>query len=161
MRAPCRPPAAAARRPAARRAALTLVCVAVLGAVAPVVLRAHHGAPGHDPSRVFVVRATITAFLWQAPHSQVRFDAPDPDGVIRHWVAEAPPPNMLAQQGWHRRSLRAGDVVTLHYTRILDGTASAIVQKVVTAAGDTLWAYRPTAAGDTPASPAAADKMSR
>jgi hypothetical protein len=104
---------------------------------------AHHGAAGYDNSKTVVLKATITDFTWTNPHCEIDFDAPDDKGVIQHWAIEAPPPTMLIERGWSRKSLKRGDVVTMSLYAARNGAHSGIMRKAVLANGEDLWAYPP------------------
>jgi hypothetical protein len=104
---------------------------------------AHHGAAGYDNSKLTVLKATITGFNWTNPHCEIDFDAPDDKGVIQHWTIEAPPPTMLVERGWNRKSLKPGDMVTMSLNAAKNGAHSGIMRKAVLANGEDLWAYPP------------------
>lgn len=120
---------------------LTLLVVSVLSMSSAVF--AHHGAAGYDNTKMTILKATITDFIWLNPHCEIRFDATDDKGVVQHWAIEAPPPTMLVERGWNRKSLKAGDVVTMHFNAAKNGSTSGIMRKAVLANGEDLWAYPP------------------
>ena len=76
-------------------------------------LSAHHGASAYDRARQVSLKATITEFRWTNPHTYILFDAPDGQGRIEQWSCESINPGMLSKQGWTRRTLNAGDKVTI------------------------------------------------
>ena len=104
---------------------------------------AHHGASGYDNSKMTVLKATITEFVWMNPHSQVKFDTVDEKGAVTHWNIEAPPPTMLTERGWNRSSLKPGMVVTMHFNAAKNGTPVGIMRRAVMPSGEDLWAYPP------------------
>lgn len=104
---------------------------------------AHHGASGYDNTRMTIVKATITEFVWMNPHSQVKFDTVDEKGVVTHWNIEAPPPTMLTERGWNRSVLKPGLVVMMHFNAARNGTHVGIMRKAVMPNGEDLWAYPP------------------
>jgi len=106
-------------------------------------LAAHHGAAGYDNSKLTVLKATITDFTWTNPHCEIKFDAMDENGNVKHWDIEAPPPTMLVERGWNRKSLKAGDVVMMSFNAAKNGSTSGIMRKAVLANGEDLWAYPP------------------
>ena len=118
-----------------------VAAVALLVMSRPVV--AHHGSAGYDNTKMTIVKATITAWLFRNPHSELRFDVMDETGEVKHWAIEAPPTVMLVERGWTNRSLKAGDVVTLHFNAARNGALNGILRKVVLPNGDDLWAYPP------------------
>jgi hypothetical protein len=106
-------------------------------------VNAHHGSSGYDNRKMTVLKATITEFIWMNPHSQVKFDALDENGVVRHWNIEAPPPTMLTERGWTRSSLKPGWVVMMHFNAAQNGSPVGIMRKAVLPNGEDLWAYPP------------------
>ena len=104
---------------------------------------AHHGAAGYDNTKITVLKGTVTEWIWRNPHSEVRFDAADEKGEIRHWAVEAPPPTMLTERGWTKASLKAGETLTFHINAAMNGAPVGILRKVVLANGEDLWAYPP------------------
>ena len=119
-------------------AALALVLAAMSSS-----LVAHHGASGYDNTKMTILKATVTEFVWMNPHSQVKFDTVDDKGVVTHWNIEAPPPTMLTERGWNRASLKPGWVVMMHFNAAMNGTPVGIMRKAVLPSGDDLWAYPP------------------
>src|SRR5689334_3688002 len=106
-------------------------------------LAAHHGASGYDNSKMTILKATITEFVWMNPHSQIKFDTTDDKGAVTHWNIEAPPPTMLTERGWTKASLKPGWVVTMHFNAAMNGTPVGIMRKAVLPNGQDLWAYPP------------------
>jgi len=103
---------------------------------------AHHGAAGYDMETMSVRKsATIVEVEWSNPHCQIRFDATDDAGKVEHWTVEAPPPGMLQLRNWERKSLKAGDVVTVYFHGAKSGVPVGIIQKVIFPNGDVLHAY--------------------
>lgn len=121
--------------------AVIVMAVGLLVMSHPVV--AHHGSAGYDNTKMTIAKATITAWVFRNPHSEVRFDVTDDTGEVKHWAIEAPPPVMLVERGWTNRSLKPGDVVTLHFNAARNGALAGILRKVVLPNGEDLWAYPP------------------
>ena len=124
-----------------RLTAIPLLALAFL--VVPGALRAHHGAAGYDNSKLTTLKATITNFTWSNPHCEIDFDTTDDKGTLQHWIIEAPPPTMLVERGWNRKSLKSGDVVMMSLNAAKNGSHSGIMRKAVLANGEDLWAYPP------------------
>jgi hypothetical protein len=101
---------------------------------------AHHGAAGYDMEKAVVMKATITDFEWNNPHSQIFFDVTDDKGKVSHWVAETEPPAVMLERGWVRKSLKPGDQVTVYAFVAKNGATTSILQKVVLADGKELTA---------------------
>ena len=122
-----------------------ILCLLVLVAGIFLIARpsfAHHGTAGYDMQTMSVRKSvTISEVEWTNPHCQIHFDATDDKGKVEHWTLEAPPPGMLQLRNWERKSLKAGDVVTVYFHGAKSGVPVGIVQKVVFPNGDVLHAY--------------------
>src|SRR5262245_5362690 len=59
------------------------------------------------------IKGTVTEFVWTNPHSQIYLDVKDKNGTVVHWGIETNSPGILTRAGWTRRSLKAGDQVTI------------------------------------------------
>jgi uncharacterized protein DUF6152 len=73
----------------------------------------HHGNSAYDETARVPVKGTVTEFVWTNPHSQIYMDVKEKDGTVRHWAIETNSPGILTRAGWTRRSLKAGDEVTI------------------------------------------------
>jgi len=104
-------------------------------------LLAHHGSAGYDMAKMTIRKATVTGFEWTNPHSQLFLDIEDEKGNVVHWTIEAPPPTILVERGWTRKSLKPGDMVTAHFHASKNGAPVGILQKVYFGDGTGLWAY--------------------
>ncbi len=104
-------------------------------------LLAHHGSAGYEMNKMTVRKATVTGFEWTNPHCAIFFDIASDKGVVEHWTIEAPPPTILVDRGWTRKSLKAGDEVTAYFHASRNGATVGILQKVYFADGKGLWAY--------------------
>ena len=111
---------------------------------------AHHGANLYDTSKPVVLKGTITMFVWGNPHNQISFDATDEKGTVVHWVASTEPPLVMVERGWTRKSLNAGDQVTVYIFAAKNGAPVGNLQKLVFADG------RELGTGGRGAAPAAA-----
>jgi len=74
---------------------------------------AHHGNSAYDEQARVPIKGTVTEFVWTNPHSQIYLDVKDKSGKIVHWAIETNSPGILTRAGWTRRSLKAGDEVTI------------------------------------------------
>jgi Family of unknown function (DUF6152) len=82
---------------------------------------AHHGrALIYDANKETTVKATVTEFVWTNPHVQIGIEAVDA---------------ILAERGWSRKSLKAGDAVTVTFHPGLRGAPTGDLVKVVLADG--------------------------
>ena len=114
---------------------------------------AHHGANLYDTSKAVVLKGTITMFVWGNPHNQIMFDATDDKGNVVHWVASTEPPLVMVERGWTRKSLNAGDQVTIYIFAAKNGAPVGNLQKLVFPDGKELGTGR---GAPPPAAPGAA-----
>ncbi|MBI2828626.1 MAG: hypothetical protein HYX77_05070 [Acidobacteria bacterium] len=122
---------------------LTGIFIIVGLLVMSIAVAGHHGASGYDNTKMTILQASITEFIWRNPHSEVRFETVDKKGDLQRWVIEAPPPTMLTERGWTRKSLMPGAKVILHLNAAQNGAPTGILRKVVLPNGEDLWAYPP------------------
>jgi len=74
---------------------------------------AHHGNSAYDETARVPIKGVVTEFVWVNPHSQIYLDVKDKNGKVVHWGIETNSPGILTRAGWTRRSLKAGDEVTI------------------------------------------------
>jgi len=119
------------------RRLFTLIAVVGVCLVSTVVL-AHHGGNLFDTTKAVVLKGTITKFEWGTPHNQIYFDAKNEKGELQHWVASTEPAPVMLERGWTRRSLMAGDAVTVYIFGARSGATVGNLQKIVLADGKEL-----------------------
>ena len=97
---------------------------------------AHHGrALIYDASKETTVKGTVTEFVWTNPHVQIGIEAADTKSGRKQWLLEASSTGILSERGWTRRSLKAGDAVTVTFHPGLKGATTGDLVKVVLADG--------------------------
>src|SRR5215467_5013024 len=74
---------------------------------------AHHGNSAYDEQARVPIKGVVTEFVWTNPHSQIYLDVKDKNGKVVHWGIETNSPGILTRAGWTRRSLKAGDEITV------------------------------------------------
>jgi hypothetical protein len=74
---------------------------------------AHHGNSAYDETVRVPIKGTVTEFIWTNPHSQIYVDVKDSSGKVVNWGVETNSPGLLTRAGWTRRSIKAGDQVTI------------------------------------------------
>ena len=122
--------------------------IVLTGALGSGALLAHHGGNLYDTTKHLVLQgATITKFEWGTPHNQIFFDAKSAKGEAQQWVASTEPAGVMLERGWTRRSLKAGDVVTVSIFAAKNGATVGNLQKIVLADGKELVAAGGRGAG--------------
>ena len=77
-------------------------------------LMAHHGTSNYQTTaKTITVDAVVTEFVWSNPHVYVLFDVKDEQGKIVHWAGEMNSPSVLRNAGWTKKTLKAGDAITV------------------------------------------------
>ena len=97
---------------------------------------AHHGLAAYDMKKTITLKATVTEFQWQNPHSELYFDVKDDNGKVVHWGCETLSPAFLSRDvGWQRTSVKPGDQITITLYQGKSGGPYGIVDKVVLSDG--------------------------
>jgi uncharacterized protein DUF6152 len=94
--------------------AFRAVLLSALGfmAVAPPLL-AHHGNASYDAEKSYIVKGTVTEFIWSNPHVFIKVDVKDDGGNVTHWVVEGQNPVSMTQIGWTKNTFKPGDEVEI------------------------------------------------
>lgn len=98
---------------------------------------AHHSYAMFDMAKTVELKATVTQFKWQNPHSFILADVEGPGGT-ENWAIEMTAPNNLVQEGWKRTSLKGGDKVTIWVHPLRSGAKGGSYVGVRLADGSTL-----------------------
>src|SRR5687767_920961 len=93
--------------------------VAALLVSAPVV--AHHSAAMFDDTKVAELTGTVKELQWANPHIWLQVIV-DEQGKKTEWSLEGGSPNSLSRQGWRATTFKAGDVVTVRFNPMKDGS---------------------------------------
>jgi hypothetical protein len=111
-----------------------LIAAAILGSVPA---SAHHSYSMFDMGKTIELKATVTQFKWQNPHSFILADVDGPGGK-ENWAIEMNPPANLVREGWKRTSLKAGDKVTIWVHPLRSGAKGGSYSAVRLADGTSL-----------------------
>lgn len=87
------------------------------------------------------LKGTVTGFDFGNPHVWMYVDIRDDQGGIQKWTAGGPSPSRMANTGWSKDTLHAGDEITLVGNRSTDGTYKLRLSKVVLSNGRQLICY--------------------
>lgn len=117
-----------------------LLVVALAAVVASGAVLAHHGGNLYDTTKPVMLKAKITKFEWGTPHNQIFFDAVSEKGEAQAWVGSTEPAPVMLERGWTRRSLVAGDAVTVYIFAAKNGATVGNIQRIVKADGTELTA---------------------
>jgi hypothetical protein len=99
----------------------TLVMVLLATAVAAPV-QAHHSFAMYDSTRTITIEGTVRDFQWTNPHVWIQVLVPDGKGGSEEWGVECTSVNFMSRRGWTRRTLKAGDRISITLSPLRDGS---------------------------------------
>ncbi len=91
---------------------LARLMVALVCAVAPAALRAHHSTAEYDSATVVEAQGDVTKVLWANPHVRLEISTQRFDGVAELWLLEGQSPGDLDRANIPRDIVKPGDTVT-------------------------------------------------
>ena len=101
--------------------------LSVMGAAA----QAHHSTVAYTPTTITLSNATMKRLTWANPHTVLSFDVKDARGKIVTWNAESGSPSALTRVGWHRNSLKSGDIVKVELFPARNGAPVGRLARVI------------------------------
>ena len=102
---------------------------------------AHHSfAAEYDEKKPINLKGTVSKVEWTNPHARFYVDVKDDAGKVTTWNFELASPNVLIRNGWTRKSLKEGDMVTVMGSQAKDGAYLANARSVVLADGRKVFA---------------------
>lgn len=99
---------------------------------------AHHGTANYATTKSVTVKGTVTDFQFVNPHVLIYLDVKDDAGKVTKWQGELTSPNRLSRVGWHKDSVKNGDVITISGFPAKSGAPEIWIQKVTLANGGEL-----------------------
>lgn len=92
---------------------LQIAALIVAGLFMTVPALAHHSQSEFDFQSSVTLEGTVSKLEWKSPHARLYVDVVDDNGATVSWNFELPSPNTLMRRGWTRKSILAGDKVTV------------------------------------------------
>ena len=109
---------------------------------------AHHSfAAEFDRNLPVTVTGTVTKVEWMNPHARFYLDAKNEAGETVNWDFELASPNGLMRIGWTRKSLSAGDQITVDGFLARDGSHRVNTRSVTRADGTKMFSGDRTQGG--------------
>ncbi len=101
-------------------------------AVSP--LAGHHAFTAqYDVDQPIEFTGIVAKVEWMNPHAYFYVNVEEEGGEVTYWAAEMGAPASLMRRGWHRNSMKVGDVVTVEGSRAKDGSALMNARSIVLA----------------------------
>ena len=104
-----------------------------------VALGHHSVALQYDMTKEVTITGNITEMEWRNPHSWLRVEVENDNGVREIWLVEFGSANGLYRRGWRRDDLPVGAEVTIHGLPARDGTRQVEGDEVTLADGRSLF----------------------
>lgn len=98
---------------------------------------AHHSFAMFDPTKTVTLTGTVSKWSWSNPHSWLEMTVTGA-GAPQHWEIESASPAMLSRMGLTRKTLAAGDKVTVRIHPLRDGSAGGTLMGVDLPNGSTI-----------------------
>src|ERR1700751_5495235 len=114
--------------------------IAGLGLLALPVLAHHSFEAEYDADKPVTLKGTVTKVEWTNPHARFYIDVKDDSGIVVNWNLELASPNVLVRNGWSRKSLNIGNVITVQGSLAKDGSKMANARVVTLADGKRVFA---------------------
>jgi hypothetical protein len=121
-----------------RRRMFWLAVVMVCTAATP--LLAHHSWPV-DFSHEVTVKGTVAEYNWGNPHVMIGLEVKRDDGSIEKWNVGGPSTSRMEANGWHKNSLKLGDVITGTGYQFSDGQKVLRLQRITMPDGHVMLLY--------------------
>jgi DNA/RNA endonuclease YhcR with UshA esterase domain len=104
-------------------------------------IAAHHSwTADYDGGKPVSVKGVVTKVEWTNPHTHFYVEAKDEKGTVTMWNFEMASTLALERAGWSRKTLQAGQEVTITGFGGRAVTQRAIAQTITTADGKALFA---------------------
>jgi len=112
-------------------------CLLLIAAFAsmPLSMDAHHGTGiSYDLTvQPITAKGTVTEFRWWNPHASIFIDIRNEKGVVENWAIEGNSPYNWSRLGFNRRTLKAGDEITIVFykSKVANARAGVIAKAVL------------------------------
>ncbi len=98
------------------------VCLCLLLLFLTPVVVAHHSFAMFDSDRFVETEATVVEFQWTNPHVWIEIMVTDVTETANQWSIEGGGKNTLFRSGWRPNTFEPGDVISIRYHPMHDGS---------------------------------------
>ena len=74
---------------------------------------AHHSTAEFDYTKQVTIKGAVKEVQWTNPHSYIQLMVDGEDGAKSQWSVEIGSPSLNVNMGWHKDSVKAGDLVSM------------------------------------------------
>jgi len=99
--------------------------------VAAIPVFSHHGRATYDETKLATIMGTVSSFQFSNPHALLILNVKNGKGNFEMWIGEGTSPNMLVREGWNRKTIKPGDVITATGHPARSGANSIRIEKIV------------------------------
>jgi len=82
----------------------------------------HHSFAMFDNTKESTIEGEVKDFQWTNPHIWIQVNVKGSDGKVQEYSIEGGSPNGLKRQGWTKKSINAGDKISLKMHPLKDGS---------------------------------------
>ncbi|MEQ1947765.1 MAG: DUF6152 family protein [Bryobacteraceae bacterium] len=126
-----------------KKIAKTILALALGAFTLTLPAAAHHGNAAYDEGTKVTVKGVATEWIFENPHTILKFDVKDASGKVTHWVAETGNATGLARQGFTKDTVKPGDAVTVTMIPAKNGQQVARIHQLILPSGESLGSDRP------------------
>ena len=99
---------------------------------------AHHSFAMFDRDKAANVNGVVKEYEWTNPHVWIHVMMPDAQGTPREWSFEMQSVQQDAAAGWRPDSVKPGDMVSIEYHPLKDGSRGGQLMSAILANGQRL-----------------------
>lgn len=99
---------------------------------------AHHSTAEFDYTKQVTIKGTVKEVQWTNPHSYIQLIAAAEGNPQVQWSVEIGSPSLNINMGWHKNSVKVGDVVTINLSPARSGKPYGTLRVLTFANGQKL-----------------------
>jgi hypothetical protein len=117
---------------------LSLAILVAIGGVAATPVTAHHSGAMFDNTKQVTIEGTVKEFQWTNPHVWIQVMVANPQGGTDEWGVECTSVNFMVRRGWNKRTIKAGDKISISVSPLRDGSHGGAFKAVNSLNGEPL-----------------------
>ena len=117
---------------------LPLAILVAIGGAAAMPVTAHHSGAMFDNTKQVTIEGTVKEFQWTNPHVWIQVMVANPQGGTDEWGVECTSVNFMVRRGWNKRTIKAGDKISISVSPLRDGSHGGAFKAVNSLNGEPL-----------------------